>query len=301
MQLQDGSIIPSGMRWRPANAYQDTATTMGWVTRAVVLSTYFADEDDRNGWTTNQRAVLCDVRTYGRYSHTLDKVPVLQAGHGLWDVDVRIPRPSRVNLDGGDVLTDPSGDKTPTSAENLDGDHVLVGFLDNDPNQPVILPFTLARPNSNYTPKAADGRVRRIRHNGTLFEIDKDGNLTIDARGAAKEQLGVKGAEVSNSGTGGKLLWITKDGSGNVTSIQLDNTGKIRFGGAPGTADEPYVLGNVLKAIMADIMQALTAMTVMTPFGPSSPPINLAQFQTAFNRFVADEHSSDFIFGKKTY
>jgi hypothetical protein len=250
---EDGSIIQSGVHRRPANNHHDVRNAMGWITRGVVLATYSADEDTRNGWTSKQKSVLCDVRTYGRYSRFLDKVPMLQTGHGLWDTDIRIPRSSRGTTTGADLVGQPvpgEAQKGPTPADILDGDHVLIGFLDNDPTQAVVLPFCLPHPNSNYRPTASEGHIRRIRHQGTLFEIDREGNLTIDGRGAAKEQLGANGTEVSNSGTGGKLLFITKDGSGKVTSIELNAQGQVMLGASGlnivqqgalnGEATDPY-------------------------------------------------------------
>lgn len=302
MQTPDGAIIQSGSYRRPGNSHHDVSNTMGWMTRAVVLATYYGDDGEARGWAGKTRAVYCDVRTYGRYTRFLSRVLVLQEGHGLWDTDFRVPRPSRSTLSGGDVVSQPSGDKVPTPAEDLDGDHVLVGFLDNDPHQPVVLPFVMAHPNSRYEPKAADGRVRRIRHNGTLIEIDKEGNVTLDGRGSAAEEFSAGGAEQSNSGTGGKVLLVTKDGSGNVTSVYLNNQGQIHFGGAPGTATEPFVCGNVLKSIMGDLRTAVRNLKLMTAWGPTiGQPLNLAEFEAVFARFDADEHSSDFIFGKKTY
>jgi hypothetical protein len=301
MRSYDGNLIQSGVRSRPGTAYQDLSNTMGWMTRAVVLAVYFSDQDTRNGWVKGlQRTVLCDVRTYGRYSRFLAKVPVLQHVQGLHDQDLYVPRPSRINIEGGDAVGQPSGKTPPTSAEKLDGDHVLVGFLDNDPNQPVVLPFVMAHPKANRPPTAADGRQRRIRFQGTLLEFDQNGNFTVDATGAAKEELGPGGAEVSNSGTGGKVLWKTKDALGRLTSVHLDNLGRILLGSDPNVpATEPIPVGNVLKAWQERILNLIIAHTHGTGVGPSSTPLNAVQFTTEKGRIA--EHLSDFIFGKKTY
>jgi hypothetical protein len=197
MRTARGDVLQAGVKSRPSVKHQNLESTDGWITRAVVTATYYADEDDRG---QDQRSIVCDVRTYGRYTRELPKVPVLQRTHSLWDHDIYTPRPARQDIEGGDLVGSGSKDKEPTSAEKLDGDHVLIGFLDNDPNQPVILPYTLVHPKANYRPLAADGHVRRIRHNGVLMAWDKAGNFSIDATGGAAEVFGSKGSEVPSGG-----------------------------------------------------------------------------------------------------
>jgi len=200
MHTAEGNVLQAGVKTKPMAQHHDLASMSGLITRAVVLATYYADEDTAGGRIKlEQKSVVCDVRTYGRMSREIPRVPVLQRTLGLWDYDIYTPRAARQDITGG-ALHGP-GTAQPTSAEKLDGDHVLIGFLDNDPNQAVILPFTVAHPNTNYRPVAADGHVRRIRHNGVLMAWDKEGNFTIDATGGAAEVLGSSGTEVASGGT----------------------------------------------------------------------------------------------------
>lgn len=302
MATDDGNILQSGVWSRATIHHHDMNNTMGWITRAVVLQVYYADEDKRTGWVDGlQRCVLCDVRTYGRYQRILTKVPVLQRTQTLFDEDIYIPRGSRQDIEGGNVVAQPSGSKKPTPAEKLDGDHVLIGFLDNDPSQPTILPYMMPHPKATYTPKKADGHVRRIRHNGVSVVWDKDGNLTIDASGAAKEILAAQGKEASNSGTAGQIKLITSDGT-NATSIHLNEQGQILFGSDTATAStEPIVLGTQWISVMESLIDTILAMTVGTGVGPSSTPINAADFLTIKSNITAKNHVSDFIFAKKAY
>lgn len=302
--LLDGTVIQAGV---PLHRGADWFDTRGFMTRAVVTKTYYADDpewEDR-GWAQGTvRGICCDVRTYGRYSRMLWRVPVLQRVHGLHDEDVYVPRQSTQNLaPGGTLVTLPSGPNgpRPTPAENLDGDHVLVGFLEGNPDNPVIFPYALPHPSSSQRLIEGGGRVRRFRHAGVTIEWSEDGNLTLDASGAAKEELGPQGAEQPNSGTGGQITIRTSDGT-NTTSIHLDEQGAIRLGSDPVTpADEPLVLGNLWIELMGELIDAIKAITVGTGVGPSTTPINFAAFDAIKAKINARQHVSDFLFGKKTY
>ena len=67
-----------------------------------------------------------------------------------------------------------------------------------------------------------------------------------------------------------------KDSAINVTSkeINLKTDNKLNL----DSGKEPMVLGDTLKGILNDILKAIQTMTVMTPTGPSSVPINVADF-----------------------
>jgi hypothetical protein len=183
----------------------------------------------------------------------------------------------------------------------MDGDHVLVGFLDNDPSQPVILPFVLAHPSSNYVPLKAEGRVKRMRHNGVLLEWDKDGNIRIDATESAKSELDRLGKEQSNSGIGGQITLVTTDGT-NQTSIHLNEQGQILLGSDPAfPSDEPLVLGNLWISAMGELLDAIANLTVGTGTGPSTTPINFLEFDALRTKINNKLHVSDFIFAKKAY
>ena len=209
MQNADGDILTAGIPSQPSNRYQDTSTVQGWITRAVVLSIRWPEEDDRKASEGKQTNVLCDVRTYGRYSRVLRNVPLLQQAVGLHDASIYIPRPSTQNLSGGPLASGSAakGGVEPTPAEQLDGDHVLVGFLDNDPKQPVILPFTLGHPSAARKISKAEGRLRRVRHAGTSIEWSREGDLLLDATTACPQELGPKGAEIPR--VAGQKITIT--------------------------------------------------------------------------------------------
>lgn len=67
-----------------------------------------------------------------------------------------------------------------------------------------------------------------------------------------------------------------KDSVVNVTSkeINLKTDSKLNL----DSGKEPMVLGDTLKGILDDILKAIQSLTVMTPVGPSSVPVNVANF-----------------------
>lgn len=227
-----GTTIQAGVRTSPpARFYANT--------EAVVLKVYYPDQEDRiDGQTT----ITCDVRTIGRSPRHLSRVPVLQLQAGLFDEDTWVPRAAAQAIDGSTLQVErcptdaEGGDKvSPTPAELMDGDRVLVGFFEGSVARPFIWPIGVPHPNARNTAQSTNGRRRRIRHHGSLLEFDDAGNVTIDGRGAAKEELGARGTEVSNSGVGGKVLLITKDGSAAETKTELDEQGNIRLVGPTGS------------------------------------------------------------------
>lgn len=195
------------------------------VVEAVVLAVYYPDEDDRID--TDQTCITCDVRTIGRQVRHISRVPVFQPNNGLFDEDSWVPRASTQDITGGTLQTEVDTSQKPTPAQDMDGDHVLVGFLDGAVAKPFIWPISIPHPVARNRAQSSDGRRRRIRYNGVLIEIDNDGNLLLDARGAAKEALGPNGTEVSNSGTGGTVKLITKDATGAESQVYLDQLGNV--------------------------------------------------------------------------
>lgn len=225
----------------------------------VVESVYYTDEDDRNAVTkNNQRTLMVDVRTLGQFSRQARWIPVLQRAQGLWDEDLYIPRPTKLDIDGNDLSTGSAakGDKKPTPAESMDGDRGLLFFLENNPAKPIFLPYSQGHPKTNSPRKAADGRVRRIRHAGVLMEWSEDGNWTLDATEAAEQELDSSGDEQANNGTAGIITLKTKDGGGAELHLVLDENGNVELQDGGGTEK--------LTMIKASKLAELTAGTKIT-------------------------------------
>ena len=69
-------------------------------------------------------------------------------------------------------------------------------------------------------------------------------------------------------------------GSGNQKANGQGD--QVFIGGSSAT--EPLVLGNALKGIIEELIDAITALTVPTGVGPSGPPVNSAQFTSIKSR-----------------
>jgi hypothetical protein len=278
----DGNVLQSGARSRPENAHQEITNVQGWIARAVVLQVYYTDEDDLE----SQRMITADVRTYGLHSRMLVKVPVLQRVQGVHDQDLYIPRPCSQDLNGGPLITEPTDTQGPTPAHDVDGDHVLVGFWDNDPGQPFIFPFALPHPKSNGEPKAADGRQRVIRHHGIAVRWSDTSDFEIDATSAALPDLVAQGAEASASGSGGRVTIKTKDGAGAVSQVALDASGGVLVEAGGGSCKVELVKDAtaLVEAATTATMKGGALVELDAPLvtlaGPGEPVIKGASYIT---------------------
>jgi hypothetical protein len=255
-----GSIISSASRTGSGDMGQSV-----YPTKALVLSVYYPEEDDRSfAANGGQSCITCDVRTIGLKPRYLHRVPIYQRTHGLWDEDLFVPRAATQNIEGGALATEQASSgkefTSVTPAESTDASVVLLGFLDGSPAQPFIYPVEIPHRHAKNLPAKANGRVRRIRHSGVLMEWDKDGNWTLDASGAAKQSLGTKGVEVSNSGTAGIVTIKTNDGT-DESSIVLDKDSSIKILDGAGNYLE---LDGSSDAVLEAVNQvALKATTVV--------------------------------------
>jgi hypothetical protein len=228
-----------------------------------ILQIYYADDsswdDDNRSWCRgNIKGLYADVRVYGKVNTTLYRVPVMQRVHGMHDEDVYLPRPAAHDIGGGSLTILPSDSGQPTPAHRMDADPCIVAFLGNQPTRPVVLPFGPAHSASKRTLNSSDGRVRRIRINGTMIEWGSGGNLTIDATEAAKADLDAGGGEVSNSGTGGQITIKTTDALGGESSVVLDTTGGVTIADGGGNKLELKKIGNAK-------LQTTTLATIDAP------------------------------------
>lgn len=203
----------------------------GMLLSGVVVATYVQQEDTAPFVTpTGQKlltrpvSVYCDVLTYsGRpemHGVVLGRVPV--AGSlGLHNGHVWKPRAAKINISGLAL-----GAKN-TDARDLDGDHVMVAFLDDNLQKPVItgrLTHPRASEGNDDLPQAGhrmlmtleDGEPDLWKHQGTFYGVDQDGNFVVDTTRAHSGQY---------SATGGEQP--AKDAQHGNVNLTLSNAAKL--------------------------------------------------------------------------
>lgn len=238
MVIGAGTRIQAGVPSGPAEAQRGAH---GLLLRGVVLKTYVLDSKGhpREQWATRASgaptAVYCDVLAMpdqpGQRWVALHGVLVAQPGpSGIHRGRMWRPRPSTRDLSGPTAQLDQT-----TNPAALDGDHVLVGFLGNDLDQPVILaslPHPLqdlghptAAAGQRLKPLEADGDPDLTRHHGVTWGVDDDGDWQVDSSRATRGELGPLGAEPAppTDGRGAQTHLLPKDAKYLVKLLDMAN------------------------------------------------------------------------------
>lgn len=270
--------------------------------RGVVLNTYVGDTDEdflsQKGFD-RRVAIYCDVITYRRARNAaqtflLRRVLATTEASGLHDGDVRLPRPSRIDIENPD-WNNTNPNVFGMNIGRLDGDHVVVSFLDDDLGQPFISRY-LPHPKRDVGADAEDIGVRTMlleadrnprltHHKGVVHGVDADGNVIVDTRKSYAED---------EYQAGGELPEPPADGStGNYTiDLQEGSTLTIRIGDGAnlilsmkdgdamlelGDAAVGVALGPALKSFLDNFLSAeYGAHQHATALGPSGPPLTPA-------------------------
>jgi hypothetical protein len=193
----------------------------GLLLKGVVLATYVTDspEHPSSNDTTNSPVMsYCDVLIYTNIAYNrwfiLNKVMVSQLHGGLHNDDIWKPKATTKNI--LENLNDTIG----ANPGSLDGDHVLVGFVNNSYSEPIIL-RGIPHPsrdvfNSDFSIgkriklKLVDGNPFYIKHNGIFFGVDDSGDFSVNSSFATKGNTLETGEE------------ILEDNSGNQSFILPD-------------------------------------------------------------------------------
>lgn len=204
MRTAQGTVLQSSIPSRPV---PDPTQPFGLLVRGVVTQTYVLDSPDRLGAGDSSyypTAVYCDVFVYSsingmRWSE-FKQVPVFQERGGLHGGRIWKPRPTTMDITG--VTLDLQKGSNPG---NYDGDHVLIGFLENALNLPIILGGVphpaVDQGNANFEVgkrfrlQEADGDPDFQKHHGSYYGIDGDGNWVADTSFAHDGQLNSNGTE----------------------------------------------------------------------------------------------------------
>lgn len=229
-----GAILtPSYMEEIPEADQEESLAAVQHV-RAVVTAVYFYD----NG-TSDDLSLYCDAYGYGSKlplnPWPLRRILVAHSAASLHEGDIRIPRPAR-----GHIRSSSGGiDRARLDPAYLDGDHIIVGFLDGKKSLPFLASY-IAHPSSDQGKAstdeagkrmrlvAADGYPRLWKHQGAFFGVDKDGNFVLDLQEAHQ---GFGGDGIAGGGGGGG--WNAQGGevaASNVQVIPEPNPGVAKSG-----------------------------------------------------------------------
>lgn len=254
----------------------------------VVGAHYPDDEKNRSKREMEYDVDVTSVFGMGR----LRNVPRGDLGMGADDGDEHILRVANEEISGGQWV--PDGDRKskrkPTSRHQSTGDRVLVGFVNGNPDRPVIigvLTHVNTRVHGSGLPlKDVTGKnlpkkpIRRTRWRGTEMVLDEKGNVVVnfaktpDANGRdtddkKKLTLNIGDFEIridnSTSPTtcefkvkgGNTILKFTKDG------FEV---------GASGL--EPMVLGETLKNLLDSILTDLATHMHVGNLGAPTPRVD---------------------------
>jgi hypothetical protein len=257
------SALPKSV---PATAI---VAAQGLLTRGVVVAVYPYDDPEAivipNIATTE---IYCAVLTYGsvtgQRTGVLPRCLVLQPRASLHEGDIWIPRATTMDITG--AALDPNRSTNPF---NMDGDHVLVGFIDDDMTHPVVLgaiPHPAADKGNeagglalssdpartrikstdqtkiNGAPSKSSGGPRLTKHRGVIYGVDELGNYSIDLRNAHNGVHQSEGLEQAapKDGTSGSYTIRIQEGAflqlfgPNNELFEFKNDGTVNFVGAIG-------------------------------------------------------------------
>lgn len=277
-----GTRIQSGIPKRPL--HRDGIKARGLLLRGVVTATYVTDNDghpqagDSFGIPS---AVYCDVLVYASISgqrwFTLGKVLVSQSRGGIHRGDIWKPRATTQNLLGD--LNEREG----SNVGYFDGDHVLIGFLNDSLDQPIII-RGLPHPsrdvgNDNYELgkrvklKAVDGDPEFHKHHGVYWGVDDQGNHVVDTTFGNDGSIDAGGKEPdppTNGTQGNQIRKIPVDSSHELIVLDMADplapveVGKLIFRANGSQDDVTLQLGTgAVSVAIADHLEALytTALT----------------------------------------
>jgi hypothetical protein len=203
--FQGGAVKSSGV---PAGGIeaQHGLRAHGMLLSGVVIASYVQLDGNPalpEGHVQRPTAVYCDVLIYSTRAALRGQViyaAMVADSVGLHGGHVWIPRAATLNIAGektGLPVVDP---------RDLDGDHVLVQFLDDNLNSPVItsrIPHPQAGLGNEEFPQAghrvllkvSDGTVDFRKHQGTFQGVDANGNFLVDSTRAHGGKYTLGGGE----------------------------------------------------------------------------------------------------------
>lgn len=277
-RARGGGMLQSAVPKR-TQAESEYYRTGGLLVRGVVMNTYVADDDLLPAIDTansDLTAVYCDVYVYsglpGNKVHFFPRCLVSQERSGMHEGDIWVPRATTLDITG--VLDLNTG----SNPADLDGDHVLLGFMDDNFGLPVVL-RAIPHPNADIGKtqandlgerlklRQADGQPRKWKHRGAVWGVDKDGNWEIDLRNAHTGDYLPDGSEppATQTGTSGAYTARIQPGAffkivgPNEELIEIDATGRVIIVTAAARGDQSIEL-NIDGQVLIDARKSQSSI-----------------------------------------
>ena len=217
-RMRNGGIRQTGIPWAPAPG----PGSRGMLLRGVVTATYVIDDpahpyaDSPSG---HPLAVYCDVLVYssGPWAKAvaIPRCLVSQDTGGMQRGRVWKPRATTKDVTGNNY-----NPQVGTNPANMDGDHVLIGFMDDEFNQPVIL-RGIPHPSMDLghaEDETAGHRLKLVladgdpdfhKHHGSFYGVTDLGDFLVDTTAGNNGSLSSTGDEPDppTDGTKGNQLY----------------------------------------------------------------------------------------------
>jgi hypothetical protein len=223
--------------------------------------------------------------TYGRRYLFLPRALVSQNHGGIHSGKVWKPRAATMDITGS-----PMDLNKGTNPANLDGDHVIVEFLDGNFNQPIItgaLPHPQADLGNEQKDaghrmrlKKTDGDPDFWKHHGAFYGVSDDGDFVVDLTEAwAGGDLQSDGKEPAVAGDGTTGNYKVRLPAGASFTIELDTGENLKLelkdGGAKFTLGDGAVsiaIADYLQTLYGNFKTIYDVSSHPTGTGPSGPP-----------------------------
>jgi hypothetical protein len=265
----DGQPIQAGLvRSTYALTGQRAHFSIMDVREMVVIARYYVD-DERN---RSKRFVEYTCRDL----HTSESFPgcrQLSPAGGVEDGDDNPLRPSTSFLPGSSSTTGALVTEH-TPAKDVDGDQVLVGFISGSRSRPVIV-GVFRHSGSQYGATSEQGERRLTQHKGLTIELNAKGEYALTHKSGSRIVLLDSGDVQARPAAGKKLF------HGDVD------------------ATENHVLGQQLKQLLSDAIDALLSATYPTGLGPTGTMLPPAATQLQTLQSNLDDILSNMAFTQK--